>query len=357
MRAADGIERLQIPAPDGDTTCHWPSVALLPDDRVMCVYSGKEAMPSGKISLFASYSSDHGLTWDAPQRLLNTPDGHDYDPSIVVIGRRVIVSATTTPLNENAITTSRTMAVASNDGGHTWSRPYQIPMGRRYTSGKVNNGITLPDGTALWGYTWEKNLETRERLAREGEMEEINAVLISYDEGRTWASSRSVGLAARRPPEASDAINGLCEPALALCSDGSIFMLCRTGLDRLYECRSADNGRTWSDAKPTSLTSHDSPAALCDFRDERNGVMVVWNNSPKNRWPLCAAASFDDCRSWTQPREVAHIPGVESSYPGAIQTADGKLIVVYQQRGSRVILGARFDPTWLYEDAESLNRP
>lgn len=354
---ADEIKRLQIPAPDENTTCHLPSVVVLPDARVMCVYSGKEAMRAGKISLFAVYSSDHGATWGTPQRLLDTPDGHDYDPSIIVIGRRVIVSATTTPLNETGITTSRTMAVASDDGGRTWSRPYEIPMGRRYTSGKINNGITLPDGTALWGYTWEKNLETRERLASEGEMEEMNAVLISYDDGRTWASSRSVGLAARRPPEASGAINGLCEPALAWCNDGSVFMLCRTGLDRLYECRSVDGGRTWSDARPTSLTSHNAPAALCGIRGERQGIMVVWNNSPKDRWPLCAAASFDDCRSWTTPRELALTPGVESSYPGTIQTADGKMLVVYQQRGSRFILGARFEPAWLDADREPAAQP
>jgi predicted neuraminidase len=209
----------------------------------------------------------------------------------------------------------------------------------------------------LWGYTWEKNLENHERLASEGEMEEVNAVLISYDEGRTWASSRSVGLDARRPAEASGAINGLCEPALALCSDGSIFMLCRTGLERLYESRSADGGRTWSVAKPTDLASHNAPAALCSFRGDRNGVMVVWNNSSRNRWPLCAAASFDDCRSWTKPHDLALVPGVESSYPGSIQTADGKMLVVYQQRDSRLILGAKFDPAWLDAVAELSTQP
>jgi hypothetical protein len=51
------------------------------------------------------------------------------------------------------------------------------------------------------------------------------------------------------------------------------------------------------------------------------------------------------------------VPGVESSYPGAIQTADGKVLVVYQQRDSRLILGARFDPAWLYADAELSTQP
>jgi hypothetical protein len=134
-------------------------------------------------------------------------------------------------------------------------------------------------------------------------------------------------------------------------------MLCRTGLERLYECRSSDGGRTWSDPKPTALVSHNAPAALCGIESDRKGVMVVWNNSPKNRWPLCVAASYDDCRSWTVPREVAHTPGVESSYPGAVQTADGKMLVVYQQRDSGFIRGARFDPAWLDVDVEPSTQP
>lgn len=340
------VESVKIPAPRDDVTCHYPSVAKLPDDRLMCVYSTQEPSRSRKLALFAVYSQDHGMTWGTPERLLDTPDGNDYDSSIIIVGRRTIVSATTTPLGRSDITTSRTMAVASDDSGRSWSRAYEIPMGRRYTSGKINNGLTLPDGTALWGYTWEKNLETRERLVDEGDMEEVSAVLISYDEGRTWTSSRGVELATRKATQAKNAINGLCEPALALCRDGSVFMLCRTGLDRLYECRSYDGGRTWADIKPTSLVSHNAPAAICNVRGEHPGIVVVWDNSPQNRWPLCVAASFDDCRHWSPPRELTHKPGVDCMYPGVIQTADEKIFAVYEERGSRQILGARFDWTW-----------
>lgn len=350
-------ERFTLPPPPGVSICAYPSVARLDDDRLLCVYSAHRER-AGKIYLVGTLSSDHGRTWSDPQVLVDTPDGNDYDPSIIVIGRRVIVSATTTPPHDPAITTSRTMAVRSEDGGRSWSAAYEIPMGRRYTSGKVNNGIVTVDGTALLGFTWEKNLDTgpRKQLDSEGEMEEVNAVLMSFDQGRTWASSESVELVARKADDAgANAINGVCEPALVECDDGSIFMLSRTGLANLYGCRSTNGGRSWSKPEPTPLVGHNAPAALCRFDGDRPGVLVVWNNSPQYRWPLCVATSFDGCRSWTSPREIAGEEEVEVSYPGCTQMGDGKLLVVYQQSrvGGRDIRGVRLDPAWVIGDAES----
>jgi hypothetical protein len=88
---------------------------------------------------------------------------------------------------------------------------------------------------------------------------------------------------------------------------------------------------------------------MCKFGGEKPGVLAVWNNSPQHRWPLAVAASFDGCRTWTMPRTIAHEEGFESSYPGCVQTGDGKLLVVYQQfqKDARHILGVRFDPSWL----------
>ncbi|MEX2171761.1 MAG: sialidase family protein [Pirellulales bacterium] len=356
--AADVPERFTLPAPDGVNVCAYPSIARLDDDRLLCVYSAHDPQRDEKVYLVGVVSDDHGSTWSRPEVLIDTPDGNDYDPSIIVIGKRVIVSATTTPPTPG-ITTSRTMAVGSDDGARSWSPPYEIPMGRRYTSGKVNNGIVTADGTALLGFTWEKNLETgpRKRLDGEGEMEEVNAVLMSFDEGRTWAASESVELTTRRAADSAGAINGVCEPALIECDDGSIFMLSRTGLTNLYGCRSTDGGRSWSKAEPTSLVGHNAPASLCRFDGERPGVLAVWNNSPQNRWPLCVAASFDGCRTWTTPREVTDVEGVEVSYPGCTPTGDGKLLVVYQQtrKDGRDIRAMRFDPEWVVGNEAAAN--
>ncbi|MBA3483897.1 MAG: exo-alpha-sialidase, partial [Pirellulales bacterium] len=347
---------MSLPAPADVSVCAYPSVALLSDGGLLCVYSAALSRGATKLALYATYSRDHGASWSEPALLLNTPGRNDYDSSIVVIGDRVIVSATTTAVGDETISSSKTMAVRSEDSGNNWSDAYEIPMGRKYTSGKTNNGIVLRDGTALLGFTWEKNLEQGSPpLSSEGEMEEVNAVLMSFDEGRTWTASESIELAERRSPEAKGAINGVCEPALAECGDGSILMLCRTGLSKLYSCRSHDSGRTWTAPQPSTLTSHNAPAALCSLTGERAGLIAVWNNSLEHRWPLCVAASTDNGSTWTALREIANIEGSESSYPCCTPTADGKILVVYQQAlaGGREIRGVRFDPSWLFEQPAS----
>ena len=343
------VEPIEIATGAHYKTNAYPSVGLLEDGRLLCVYSIRTTDKPRKFCVAGSFSSDHGLSWSAPHILINTPDGNDYDPGLMIIGSRVIVTSTTTPTDTGSqITTSRTIAVSSSDGAASWSRPYEINLGRRYTSGKVNNGIVLDNGTALFGYTWEDNLESLDSLPAEGDMEEVSAVMISFDRGRTWASGEGVGLEQRKPDDRPHAINGLCEPALAVCSDGSIYMLCRTGLEKLYELRSQDGGLTWSEPKASPLTGHNAPAALCGFRSSQgSGMLVVWNNSPEHRWPLCVSASYDDGATWSRPITIANIPGQQSSYPGCIQAADGTIVVVYQQQlaeGGRNILAARIRP-------------
>jgi predicted neuraminidase len=350
-------DRVVLPHLSGSDVSAYPSIDRLSDGRLFAVFSAAIKEREGKFVLASSISTDDGRSWSKPEVLIDTQDGQDYDPSVIVIGERIIVTATTTPIAEKGITTSRTMAVRSDDSGRRWSPPYEIATGRRYTSGKINNGIVLQDGTALLGYTWEKNLEDPaiKRLSSEGEMEEVNAVLVSFDQGSTWTSSQSVHLAKRRDQQSNGAINGVCEPALVECEDGSVFMLSRTGLKNLYGSRSEDGGRSWTAPEPTSLVSHNAPAAVCKFGGQkaggdkfgghRPGVFAVWNNSPTDRWPLSAAVSLDDCCTWSAATEIANQPGLESSYPGCIQARDGSIVVVYQQatKAGRDIVCARID--------------
>jgi hypothetical protein len=77
--------------------------------------------------------------------------------------------------------------------------------------------------------------------------------------------------------------------------------------------------------------------------------VAVWNNSPLNRFPLSVALSSDGGHTWSQPRILSD-PGLDVSYPGITQTADGTLVAVWQQRlpdGGRDIRWARFTRDWV----------
>ncbi len=351
-----------------DVNSGLPSLARLSDDRLMIAYStwnkspqtkSDTADPIGKpMSVSAIYSNDHGRTWTPPQTLISSPSELDYDPNITVIGDIVVVTSTTTPLTHTKyMTTSRTVAVRSEDSGRSWSSPFEIDMGHRFTCGKINNGIVLPDGRAMFGFSWDVLLEKQQRLGAEGLMDIRVSVMTSRDLGKTWQPGSDIEIDARKDEDAVYAINGVDEPALVLCDDNSIYMLCRTGLDRLYETRSHDLGRTWSNPAPSPLISFNAPASLSRFvaPDGQRGILVTWCNSSKNRWPLCAAVSFDDARTWSKPRILAQHPGHQSSYPGCIQAADGALIAVWQQDQAdtpRKLQVARFNLDWIQDEAK-----
>jgi Neuraminidase (sialidase) len=145
----------------------------------------------GKPLVVSSFSDDHGRTWSEPQRLIDSRPEHDYDPGLIVFGTSVIVTSTTTPSTHgHFISTSRTVAVRSDDNGRTWSSPFEIPMGHRYTAGKINNGIELKDGTLLFPFGWDMNLEQTKQLPGEGQQECVASVMISRDRGRRERETR-----------------------------------------------------------------------------------------------------------------------------------------------------------------------
>jgi len=84
-------------------------------------------------------------------------------------------------------------------------------------------------------------------------------------------------------------------------------------------------------------------------------VVVAWDQSPKDRWPLVAAISEDGCRSWSQPKIIVDTGGLQVSYPSVTQDREGAIVVVWQQdlpdRKSREIRMARFDRAWLLESS------
>ncbi|MBX7258907.1 MAG: exo-alpha-sialidase [Candidatus Hydrogenedentes bacterium] len=332
-----------------------PSMARLSDDRILVVWTRFPSDGSEDMAILGSFSSDAGCTWSQPQLLIDHPKLLDADPSVVVSGSRVLVTCTTATFAEG-IRESSTWAVRSEDDGKTWSEPYVIPMNHKYTCGKCHRGLRLKSGTLLQGYSWDILCESGTSHSSEGQMDLRAGVMRSTDDGLTWTNGGDT--TAEYVKVAEGAVHGTDEPAIVELEDGSIYMLMRTGADHLFEARSTDEGLTWSDVRPSPLTGSNAPAALSSFVAEhgRRGVFVVWDNA-LTRHPLCAAASFDGCKTWTTPKDIAapYEGDMQNSYPSCVQAADGALLAVWQRDvpGGRNVVLARFSSAWLLQDVES----
>lgn len=325
----------------------WPCIAVLEDKRLLLTWSRAAAEPADD-AVVCSLSEDHGRTWSEPRSLIAWDGLIDADPSIVVSGPRVFISCTSVNF-EKGIRTSTTWFVRSEDNANTWSEPYKIPMNHQYCCGKTHRGLRLPDGTLVMGYAWDVLCESGTAHDAESQMDLRAGVMRSTDNGETWVNG---GDTHAEYEKATGGVAGTDEPALALLEDGSLYMLMRTGADHLYEARSTDGGVTWSDIGPSPLYGSNAPAALCSLKvGDRQGTLAVWDNALE-RFPLCAAASFDAARTWSAPKDIAFpYTGGQASYPSCVQAADGTLVAVWQQDvpGGRDVRCARFNAEWLLQ--------
>ena len=79
-------------------------------------------------------------------------------------------------------------------------------------------------------------------------------------------------------------------------------------------------------------------------------IVVIWNNSPRERRPLSVVISSTGGRSWSKPRDVSPPDGPVASYPGIAQDRDGNFVAVWQQvlpSGGREIRYGRFNRAWV----------
>jgi hypothetical protein len=324
-----------------------PVVARLASGKLLAVWS-VYAKPEWRGRIVAASSADGGRTWSAPHELIKTPGMDDADPNILVDGKRAFVYSTTIPLGMKRITGSKVFMVQSDDEGGAWTKPVEIPFPYKYLVGKVQNGIKLMDGTLAMGFSWDLWAQNDNPARTEGEMNLASGVLLSKD-GVHWTPYGQIH--AWLEKITSFSTNGLCEPALVQLANGDLLMIMRTGTMFHYESRSHDGGLSWDPPRPSTVIGHNNPVSLWRLEQKPEEIIVAFNNSPLNRWPLSVAISADGGVNWSKPRDIATTNGLDVSYPNITQAQDGTFVAVWQlelEEGVREeIHWARFSRAWV----------
>jgi predicted neuraminidase len=111
-------------------------------------------------------------------------------------------------------------------------------------------------------------------------------------------------------------------------------MLVRSrGLGVICKSESKDNGETWTPAEKTELPHPGSGIDL--VRTAEGKLFLVYNHTPRFRFPLNLGLSTDDGQTWKMVHTFEDTPG-EYSYPAIIQTSDGRLHVTYTWQRKRI---------------------
>jgi predicted neuraminidase len=201
----------------------------------------------------------------------------------------------------------------SNDEGVTWSTAEYLPAGMlgpvRAKPLVLDNGVVVA-GTSVEAYrTWSIWIER------------------SSDNGRTWSKIGPIPLAPGIVASTGTVTHGLIQPSVVDLGGKHLRLYARSTSDIARVCiaDSFDNGLTWTNARPLDVPNPNSGIDVVGLRDGR--VVLVYNDSTSQRWPLKLAVSrdgehFQDFRTLEADRG-------EFSYPAIIQNAGGDLEITY----------------------------
>ncbi|MEZ5344935.1 MAG: sialidase family protein [Pyrinomonadaceae bacterium] len=295
-------------------------------------------------------STDNGKTWSEPVLVLDIEGKFDGDPCVIIDGDRILVYASSV-IPPNKIDKSDIWMVESRDDGRSWSKPVEIKTPYNYFVGKRHIGLKLKDGTLVMPASYDLWAQEGIPAKTEGEMDLKAGVMLSKD-GINWTPHIDLYLFKRKVTPFST--GGVVEPAIVELANGDLYMLMRTGTEYLYESRSKDGGKTWSEPVQSKLYGHNTPASLWRLDNSPKEIIAIWNNSPRNRFPLSVAISANGGKTWSKPKDVATSEKLQISYPGITQDKNGIFVAVWQEQlpdgGGRAIRYARFDRKWVYAE-------
>ncbi len=96
----------------------------------------------------------------------------------------------------------------------------------------------------------------------------------SDDEGRTWDRNEDGDLIIML--DWSTTYSYVFEPTLTEVSPGTFLMVMRTGLGRIFQAWSHDDGLSWTRPQPSPFAASTTPAAICTLPSTGH-LLIIWN--------------------------------------------------------------------------------
>ena len=322
-----------------DASRRWqgiPSLERAANGRLWAVwYSGGVTEEPGNYLVLAT-SADDGHTWITPCGIVAPPDPRVrcYDANLWhdPRGRLWLFWTQSEGYFDGRLGVWAMTCDHSGDAAPAWSAP------RRLVNGLAMNKPTiLADGTWLLpAAIWSRDEPQRDDMATE----RFSNVYASTDAGITW----------RRRGGADVPDRWYDEHMVVERRDGTLWMLVRTH-GGIGEAISTDGGATWQAGASPALPG---PNARFFLRRLHSGRLLLVNHEPRGGWSrvtgdvvaehgrpdypertnLTAMLSEDDGRTW--------IGGLllddrdEVSYPDGVETADGRLYIIYDRARQRL---------------------
>lgn len=285
---------------------HSPTCIELTTHELLTVYYG--GFGEGKCD-YPAFTEEVGLwqtrlkngVWSTPELIVSYPEAKCWNPVLhrLQSGELILFYK----IGENPRAWYGVFR-RSYDEGRTWGDEELLPAG---ILGPIRTkALTAPDGSLICG----SSVEAAKRAT-------ACWIEIASPDLKTWAKYG--------PIEIPGKPFGALQPSLYYGQDGRLHLLCRDRSEMGYirHAVSSDDGKTWSTLESTGLPNPDSGL---DTESVGNRLLLVYNPSHEERFPLALAFSDDDGQSWSP---WFNLETERAEYPYMIRSEDGLIHVVY----------------------------
>lgn len=306
--------------------CHAATIAQLPDDSLLCAWYAGAYQKAHDVAIYGARLTPDAEEWSPETVFADTPGFSEGNPVLGVDVENRVWLYHVTMLGARWDTCQ---IKYSHLNGMGWKPPMYLQ--REWGWMTACKPLNLADGTILLPLYEENGTAF---------------VLISPDCGRTWETSNFL-----------TADCGVIQPSLCPLADGSLLMYLRT-LEKdngtIWQSRSQDNGRTWSEPLRTHLPNPSSRVDLTRLQSGR--LILAFNDSSSARTPLTLALSEDEGKTWALRYDIESETHEEFSYPALIQSRDGVIHVAYTYRNTHIAHLA-LDEAWIFEHGRTVSEP
>jgi len=317
----------------------WPTVAKRQNGQLILVYSGgREAhiCPFGRVEMMTS--NDEGGWWTYPRILIDTAID-DRDAGVVETAKGTLLVTTFTslayvPILERAMNTSGqgcpaekidrwraaherlteqqrdaqlgVWMIRSEDGGVTWSAPYDCLVDSPHGPIQLSDGRLLYAGKDLW------------RTKKVG-------VCVSEDDGRTWQWLATL------PTREGDNSDQYHELHAVETTGGRIILQLRNhnpaNSGETLQAESTDGGKSWSVPHPIGVWG--LPSHLLRIAD---GRLLMSYGHRRPPFGCQVRISEDQGKTWSDPLVIyGDGAGGDLGYPSTVQLAGGDFLTIWYE--------------------------
>lgn len=312
---------------------HPACITALRNGDLFLVYYGGAGEYATGTGVFASRRNKGSNQWTAPLLVASDP--------LRSVGNAVVSEAPDGALwlfyvvrYGRTWSTSRIQAKMSRDHGHTWSDSFMVTD--REGMMVRNKPIVLSNGEWLLPVYHETGNDTEVVGA-----DSTSRFLVWDKDAKVW-TERGILRSAK----------GNLQPGVVEVAPGHLVAYCRRGGGygkvgdaRAVRAESRDSGRTWTEGLDSEFRNPNSALELLRLRNGH--LLMIYNDSPDQRTPLVAAASTDGDRTWAHHQIIGNDAKAQYAYPSAVQSADGRIHLVWTGDGRTAIYYTSFDPSWL----------